>query len=246
MTVQNIFDFLNKRFPCNTACDFDNVGILVGNKDNKVTKALIVLDCTMQAIEDAVNSGCELIITHHPVIFDPLKNVLKGSIVYELIKNNISVISMHTNLDQGENGVTDTLCDILNPISKEVFIGCDGFIIRKCTVSPISSDDLAEKLKIKLGGMVKYVPTDKQIEKILVCSGSGGNFVKDAIGFDALITADVKHNHFLEAQLYNIALFDAGHFNTENIIIEPLKEILSEEFQNITFKTNHISLIKSR
>ena len=73
MTVQDIFDFLNSKFPVNTACDFDNVGILVGDKDAEVTKALVVLDCTKIAIKEAVKSGCELIITHHPVIFNPLK-----------------------------------------------------------------------------------------------------------------------------------------------------------------------------
>ncbi len=225
MTVQSIFDFLNRKFPCDTACDFDNVGILVGDRNTAVSKALIVLDCTMSAVKDAVDNGCELIITHHPVIFNPLKNVLNGSIVYELIKNNISVISMHTNLDQGENGVTDNLCEILNPISKETFVGYDGFIFRKCSISTISSDDLADKLNEKLGGVIKYVPSKKMIENVLVCSGSGGNFIADAInnGYDALITADVKHNHFLDAQHNDIALYDAGHFNTEDIIIEPLK-----------------------
>ena len=248
MTVQNIFDFLNKKFPTDTACDFDNVGILVGDKDAKVTKALVTLDCTKHAINQAVDLGCELIITHHPVIFNPLKNVLKDSIVFELIRNNISVISMHTNLDQGENGVNDTLCEVLNPLTKEVFIGHDGFAFRKCRISPILSDDLADKLNFKLGGGIKYVPCDKQIENILVCGGSGGNFIADAIinGCDALLTADVKHNHFLDAQNNNIALFDAGHFNTEDVIVEPLKNLLQAEFSNIQFTTYHFSLIKSR
>ncbi len=221
MTVQNIFDFLNQKFPTVTACDFDNVGILVGDKNAVVTKALISLDCTLYAIDYAKNNGCNLIITHHPVIFEPLKNVLAGSIVYELISNNISVISMHTNLDQGENGVTDYLCDVLNPLSKESVTTFDGFIIKKCSVSPILSDNLADKLNSKLGGCVKYVPTDKAIENILVCSGSGGNFVKEAVSFncDALVTADVKHNQFLDAVHNKIALFDAGHFNTEDIIV---------------------------
>ncbi len=248
MTVQDIFNFLNAKFPTATACDFDNVGLLVGDKDKTVSKALIVLDCTMIAIEEAINSGCELIISHHPVIFNPLKRILKGDIVFEAIKNNISIISMHTNLDQGSNGVNDILCDILEPTQKGTFVGYDNFIFRKCTISPISSDDLADKLKLKLGGSIKYVPSNKMIENVLVCGGSGGNFIIDAqnFGFDALITADVKHNHFLDAQHNGIALFDAGHFNTENVVIEPLKELLQNKFPQIKFKTNHISLIKSR
>ena len=248
MTVQNIFDFLNSKFPVNSACDFDNVGILVGDKNAKVTKALVVLDCTKFTIKEAVKNDCELIITHHPVIFNPLKNVLKDSIVFELIRNNISVISMHTNLDQSESGVTDCLCDVLNPIQKEIFTGYDGFIFRKCVISPISSDDLAEKLNQTLGGSIKYVSCDKDIENILVCSGSGGNYIADAIniGCDALITADVKHNHFINAENNNIALFDAGHFNTEDVITEPLKLLLEKEFPQIKFTTYHFTSIKTR
>lgn len=247
MTVQNIFDFLNQKFPTCTACDFDNVGILVGDKDAVVKRALIALDCTSITVDEAVENGCNLIITHHPVIFNPLKNVLKDSIVYKLIENGISVISMHTNLDIAEGGVTENLCATLNPKTLETVTASDGFTLKKCTVSPILSDDLADLLKTRLGGSVKYVPCDKPIEKILFCSGTGGGFIDDAKRFncDALVTADVKHSQFLLAQHYGIALFDAGHFNTEDVVIEPLKDLLTTKF-DIEFLTTHTSLIKSR
>ncbi|MBR4972916.1 MAG: Nif3-like dinuclear metal center hexameric protein, partial [Clostridia bacterium] len=110
MTVKQIFEFLDSKFPISTACDFDNVGILVGDSNAKVNKALLSLDCTLDTVKKAVDSECQLIITHHPVIFSPLKSVLNGSIVYELIRNNIAVISMHTNLDVGLGGVNTCLC----------------------------------------------------------------------------------------------------------------------------------------
>ena len=113
MTVQDIFNFLNKKFPTDTACDFDNVGLLVGDPETEVQKAIIALDCTPNAIDTAVNTGAQLIITHHPIIFNPLKQVLAGSAVYEVIKSGISVISMHTNLDIGIGGVNDCLCSTL-------------------------------------------------------------------------------------------------------------------------------------
>lgn len=247
MTVQNIFDFLNQKFPTNTACDFDNVGILVGDKDAVVKRALIALDCTSITVDEAIENGCNLIITHHPVIFNPLKNVLKGSIVYKLIENSISVISMHTNLDIAEGGVTETLSKVLSPKTLENVTAHDGFTLKKCTVSPISSDDLADLLKTRLGGSIKYMPTEKLIENVLFCSGGGGGFIEDAISnnCDALVTADVKHSQFLTAQHYGIALFDAGHFNTEDVVIEPLKDLLTKQF-DIEFITTHTSLIKSR
>ncbi len=248
MKVKDIFEFLNRKFPVDTACDFDNVGILIGDESQEVTKAVVTLDCTMKAIKTAIENDAELIITHHPVIFTPLKNVLKGSIVYEAIRNNISVISMHTNLDIGVGGVNDTLCKVLSPLAVETVIASDGYALKKCSVPPITPDALAQKLKTALGGCIKYTDCAEKIEKILVCSGSGGNFISEVknFGCDALVTADVKHNHFMEAELSSVALFDAGHFNTEDIIVEPLAQMLQNEFSNIEFITNHIVSIKNR
>ena len=248
MKVQDIFEFLNKKFPVDTACDFDNVGILIGDTNQEVTKAIITLDCTMQAIKTAVENGAELIITHHPVIFEPLKNVLKGSIVYEVIKNNISVISMHTNLDVGIGGVNDTLCKLLSPLKVETVTASDGYPLKKCYISPTTTDELAQKLKTALGGNIKYTDCGEKIENILVCCGSGGNFVNEvkAFGCDALVTADVKHNQFMDADRLGVSLFDAGHFNTEDIIIEPLKDLLETSLSDINFITFHSKAIKNR
>ena len=224
MTVQNIFDFLNKKFPSDTACDFDNVGLLVGDPETEVQKAVIALDCTPSAVNTAFKNGCQLIITHHPIIFNPLKQVLAGSAVYEVIKSGISVISMHTNLDVGIGGVNDCLCSVLS----------------------LNPDDLALYIKEKLGGGVKYVGADKEIKRILLCSGSGGSYLSEVLSHNcnALITADVKHNQFLDAQRLGISLFDAGHFDTEDIVIEPLKKLLEQEFPEISFCCDHNSKIK--
>ncbi len=246
MKVKDILEFLDRKFPINTACDFDNVGLLLGDGEQTVSKVLLALDCTLDAISEAIENGCELIVTHHPVIFNPLKNVLKGSIPYEIIRNNLSVISMHTNLDIGVGGVNDCLCSSLSPLAVETVIASDGFALKKCTVTPTTADNIAENLKAKLGGYIKFTGSEKTIENVLVCSGSGGNYVTEAksFGCDALITADVKHNSFLDADRLGVSLFDAGHFNTEDIVIEPLKELLQNEFSDICFFTNHKSTIK--
>ncbi len=248
MKVKDIFDFLNKKFPIDTACDFDNVGLLLGDGEQAVTKAVIALDCTTDVIDNAIANGCDLIITHHPVIFEPLKKVLKGSIVYNVIRNNLSVISMHTNLDVGEGGVNDSLCELLSPLSIETVVASDGYALKKCFISPVTADDLAENLKSTLGGCIKYTYCKKEIKTVLVCSGSGGNFINEVLNFDcdALITADVKHSQFLEAQRLGVCLFDAGHFNTEDVVVEPLKAMLEKQFQEIQFISNHKSVIKNR
>lgn len=247
MTVKDIFDFLNNRFPVETACGFDNVGLLVGDPDVTVSSAVIALDCTDAVIESASKLNAKLIITHHPVIFDPLKSVLADTIVYKLIKNGISVISMHTNLDVGQGGVNDSLCAALGLTQVEKVAGGDGYMLNRGVLSPVlSSDELAAYLKERLGGGIKYVGTDKKIEKVLVCSGSGGGYLYDTARLccDALITADIKHNVFLDAERLGIALFDAGHFNTEDVVTEPLKQLLEQSLEGIAFTVCHTSEIK--
>lgn len=247
MTVKDIFDFLNEKFPSETACDFDNVGLLVGDPDTEVKKAVIALDCTPNAITAAVENGCQLIITHHPIIFEPLKRVLARSAVYEVIKNGISVISMHTNLDVGIGGVNDCLSVALSLENVTKVKAEDGYMLNTGELtSPLYPDGLALYIKEKLGGAVKYLGTNKPLKRILLCSGSGGSYVGEVLrqNCDALITADVKHNQFLDAQRLGISLFDAGHFDTEDVVTEPLKRTLQDEFNSVQFFAVHMSAIK--
>lgn len=247
MIAENIYAYLNNLYPETTACDFDNVGLLVGDYKAEVNKVLISLDCNLTTVKNAVNNGCQLIITHHPVIFDRLKNVLSGSVVYELIKNNLTVISMHTNLDIGDGGVNESLCKAIGLENIETFTAFDGFSLKSGTISPVSPKKFAEQIKGVLGGCVKYIDGDCEIQKVLVCSGSGGNYIKEAVscGFDALVTSEIKHNIFMLADDYKISVFDAGHFNTEDIVIEPLQKLLSKKFNDIEFITDHTNPIKS-
>lgn len=243
---RDIFDFLCEKYPLDTACDFDNPGFLVGNADAETKKVLIALDCDLKAVSYAKEMGCNLIVTHHPVIFDPLKSVTKGSVVYELIENGISVISMHTNLDIAEGGVNDCLCKALGLQNVEVYEAADGFKLRKAVSYESDPDRLAEEIKKHLGGTVRYVG-GRPIKNVLICSGSGGDFLDDAItgGFDALITADVKHNVFLDALNAGISLFDAGHYHTENVVVEPLCDILKDKFKGTEFITYQNEYLKN-
>ncbi len=246
MTVQNIFDFLNNKFPVDTACGFDNVGTLVGDRNKTVTKAIVALDCTMPVINEAVKNGCELIITHHPIIFNGLKSVLDDTLVFEIIKNGLSVISMHTNLDQGNGGVNDALCESIGLKNIEAVEAPDKYLLKKGEISPLLADDFAKHLKAVLNYPVKYVG-DTIIKSVLVCSGSGAQYhtLCKANGCDALVTADVRHNNFLDAAQNGVALFECGHFNTEVVVIKPLCELLSKEFNNIKFIANTDSQIKT-
>lgn len=246
MTVQNIFDFLNKLYPVSTACSFDNPGFLVGDGEKEVKKAVISLDCTFDTVRFASENGADLIITHHPVIFSPLKKVKSGSIVFELIKNGISVISMHTNLDIAEGGVNDTLCEVLELSGVENQIMSDNYALNFGFVNSLSAEAFAKMVKEKLGGVVKFVDGKKPINKVFVCSGSGASYLNEVamLGADAFLTADIKHNLFLEAKDMGISLFDAGHFNTEDVVVEKLNKVLSQEFNGTEFLEYHHSDIE--
>ena len=237
MKVKDILSYLESLYPPHTACDFDNVGLLVGDSESGVTGAVAALDCDINAVKFAKENGANLIITHHPVIFDPLKSVTENSIVFHLIKNGISVISMHTNLDVGAGGVNDLLCEKLCLKDIISFTAADGYLLKCGTTDIANADDFAAFIKKQLGGFVRYVAGNKPVRKVLVCSGAGGNYIGEAIsgGFDALVTADVKHNHFIDAVNAGISLFDGGHFNTENIIVKPLCSLLQNQFTEIKF-----------
>ena len=224
------------------------MGILVGDPSAEVSGAVVALDCTASAIKTAIKNNCELIITHHPVIFDPLKTVLAGSTVFELIKNGISVISMHTNLDIAVSGVNDCLCYALEFDNFEKRPASDGYLLNFAELdTPLSADELAQYIKEKLGGSVKFTDSGKNIKKVALCSGSGGGYIFDTAvsGCDALITADVKHNIFIDSERLGISVFDAGHFNTEDVVTEPLKDLLSQKFKDVRFLTDRFSGIKT-
>lgn len=248
MTVKNIFDFLNANFPTDSARDFDNIGLLVGDPNKEVTNVLTALDCSLSVVNKAIEKNCDLIVTHHPVIFEPLKNVCKDSIVYKLIENNIAVISMHTNLDIAVDGVNDSLCRALGINDFNKVTAQDGFTLNTATLpKEITADELAETIKNKLKGPVRYFDSGKSIKKLIFCSGGGGGYIDEAFSnqCDALVTADVKHNIFIKAEMLGISVFDGGHFHTEDVVIKPLTKLLQANFPDIQFTDCHICKIKA-
>jgi len=246
ITVNDVLTFLSEKFPLNTACDFDNVGLLIGDESDEVKKVLTCLDCDVFAVKKASEIGANLIVTHHPVIFDGIKTLLSNSVPFLLVKNGISVISMHTNFDVGVCGVNDILCEKIGLKNVKKYLASDGFLINEATCDETLPDLFAKRLNDSLGIAPRYV-SGRPIEKVLVCSGSGGGFIEDTIkgNFDALITADVKHNQFVSAINSGVSLFDCGHYNTEVICVEPLKNLICSKFSDLLVETYYCDKIKS-
>ena len=232
MTVKDVYEFLDEKFPFNTARAYDNPGLLVGDSNAKVTGVITCLDCSDEAISKAVEIGANLMVTHHPLIFKPLTSVTEESLVYRLIRNGISLISAHTNLDVGDGGVNDTLCSAIGLTNIEKIYDGEGYAFRMGELSePMDSDSLAQRLFSVLNIRVKYVGENKFIKKVAVSSGSCGDLLEVALktSADAFVTADVKHKDFCRAHNEGFSLFDAGHFNTEDVVIPVLAKLLSEQ-----------------
>ncbi len=247
MKIKEMLKFLYTVAPKELAEDFDNVGLLVGDEEAEIRGILVSLDCFDEVIERAEDLGANLIVTHHPVIFNPLKSVTADSMIHKLISKGISVISMHTNLDQTDGGVNDVLCATLGLYDVEQIISQDGFALRKGYLDqPEDPYSFARHIKETLGGAVKFVAGNRDISIVAVCSGSGADFLDDAInsGADALVTADVKHNKFIEAGQKGITLYDAGHFNTEDVIVSALVRDIAGAFPELDISECHFSKIE--
>ena len=231
MTVKEVYEFLDEKFPFNTALEYDNSGLLVGDETAKVTGVITCLDCSDEAISKAVEIGANLMITHHPLIFKPLSSVTADSLVYRLIRNGISLISAHTNLDVADGGVNDNLCFTIGLSNVKKIYDIEGYAFRIGEFEePMSSEDLAELLSDRLKLRVKYVGESAFIKKVAVSSGSGSDLLETVLKTeaDAFVTADVKHNRFCQAHNEGFTLFDCGHFNTEDVVIKPLSKLLED------------------
>lgn len=236
-TVNDILNFTETFAPLNSAMEYDNVGLLVGNGKTKVSRAVVALDITDGVIDEALENRAELIISHHPVIFNPIKNISSDSIVYRLIENNISALCLHTNLDLSESFGVNTC------LAKAVGVKNAKFVQGECLYigeldDEVSNLEFAKAVKKALNCKgLRLTLKDRKVKKIAVCSGSGGEYapLAKSLGADALLTGEIKHHEILEAVKLNIAIVDAGHFKTEDIVTAPLTEKLNREFKDVEF-----------
>lgn len=228
-TVKDIYDFIDSIAPFDTAEEWDNSGLLVGDADKIVNKIIFALDVTDDIINQAVAGNADLIITHHPIIFKPVSNVLSDSLVYKLIKNDLSIICAHTNYDKAVDGVNDILCKTvgLTDVSK-----IDGTCLNTGYTDFANINDFADMIKSQLKGLVRFNSYKGEIKKVAVCSGAGSDYLETAkkLGCDVLLTGDGSHHSFLDSDDMGIGLVCAGHFETENIAINPLLEKIKNNF----------------
>ena len=242
--VYDIVKKLDSIAPFDTAESYDNVGLLVGDRFDRVSKALVCLDITVDVLDEAKHSDVNLVISHHPVIFDSLKSVTKqnSGIVYDMIRHGISGIAVHTNLDIALGGVNDVLMSKLCLGNRrglcsvdDMSMGCVGELDRY-----MSADEFGLYVKEKLGANgIRYTAGERKIKTVAVCCGSGGFAMEMAMQSraDAFVTGDVKHDVFVTAQNQNFTLVDAGHYATEIHIVDELVKMLNAHFDDCVFMT---------
>ena len=248
---QSLFDWA----PRELAADWDNVGHLLGSPGDTVSRVLTALDITEEVADEAMALGCQLIVSHHPVMnckWLPVQTVREdrpqGHLLLKLLRNNISAICMHTNLDAAQRGVNDLLAKALHladPVPlHESGIGRHGFL-----PEPMALPEFVRFVSQTLGcNGVRYAGAGRPVFHVAVGGGACGDFENDAIaaGCDTFVTSDLSYHQFLDAAGKGITLIDAGHFPTEDLICGEIVSYLSARFPPlaVTKSASHREVIQ--
>lgn len=254
MKLKSIIDYMENWAPDRLIDSWDNTGFQIGNPQKEIKNILIALDLDKYTLEKAIEGNFDLIITHHPLIFKPLKSIVSvnpsENLIIELIKNDIAVYNAHTNLDLAIGGVSHALADRLNiknaislrEMSKEVKNGKTlvyGYG-RIGYIEPIQLKDFIKDIKnaLHIEDLILYGQRDRNIKKVAVCGGSGSDFIKDAYlgGADVYITGDIKYHEAQYAYERGLSLIDVGHFHSEKVILPVIKRYLEEEFKPLNIE----------
>lgn len=228
--------------PKELALPFDNVGLLVGTTRGEINRVLVALDCTDAVAREAVEFGADMVLTHHPLFFTPIKRILPDDpstkAAFTLIRNDIGLYAMHTNLDAADGGVNDVLCERLGIVDQKA-IG-DERIARLGRLSrPQSFGEFACGVEEKLDTRVKVCgDTNREIVRVAVLGGSGGGDVRlvSDCGADAFVTGEIKHSQAIEAAELGLCVVSAGHYETEKVVMSTIIPRLQKKDNNVEYK----------
>ncbi len=243
--VKDVEQMLFHWAPADLAAQWDNVGLLVGEAEAPVNTILVSLDITEDVVAEAVAAGADLIVAHHPVMnctWHKVQHVVtsdaQGRMLIQMIRNHISAICMHTNLDAAEGGINDVLAKKLG-LENTAYLSEDkiGRIGTRNPAIPLV-DFLPVVLKSLGCNGLRYRDCGKPVYRVAVGGGACGDYIEQAIaaGCDTFVTSDLRYHEFLDT--HQINLIDAGHFPTEDVICPVLVARLQEAFPATTvFKT---------
>ena len=234
MKVKELYEKLSQIYPENLRCEWDNDGIMCcDDLDKKVSKALISLDITEACVDYAIKNGFDLIISHHPLVFNSQKSLVPSSYtqrkLIKLIKSSVSVFSFHTRLDAADGGVNDVLSELIGLettiIDPQDPVGRIGNLITECDL-----DSFAKRVKEAINSPFVLYNGDKRVSKVYIVGGDGKDLISNAIslGADTILTGRASYNTIIDARDMGINIVEAGHFFTENPVCQKIeRDVLS-------------------
>ncbi|MBR2054572.1 MAG: Nif3-like dinuclear metal center hexameric protein [Clostridia bacterium] len=244
ITICEILNHIEQIAPAETAEAYDNVGLILGRRDQNVSKVLIALDATMEVVEEAEKLGAELILTHHPLLFHARKKLTEedpeAKVICRMIRSGIALLSAHTNLDKTFHSGSVACADLLG--LKDVHQ--EGLLFIGTLPAKMTAFDLKQKMaNVIMPDVRLYGDENIAIETLAICGGAydEGWLEAKASGAQALLTGEVRHHNALAAVMDGFALYDAGHFGTEAPLVKPLCEYLQNWANDVQYDVTFFS-----
>lgn len=243
MKVRDIAAVIEDFAPLSLQESYDNSGLIVGRYDDEVRGVLLAVDVTEEVIDEALATGCDMIVTHHPIIFHPIKRFNSASYVEraveKAIRSSIVLYACHTNLDSAPGGLSWHVGEMLSLENMRVMQPTNqegaGFGVVGELAKPMAAEEFMQQVMRCLGvKVVRHGDMVKQdVQKVAICTGAGGSLIDEALASEAdiYLTADLKYNDFMRHE-NRIILCDIGHFESEFCAIDILFDILSKNFCN--------------
>ena len=246
MTTRRIVEALETLAPLALQEDYDNAGLQVGLPDSEVTGVLLCLDITEEIVDEAVRKGCSLVVSHHPLIFKPLKRVTDATYqqrcVMKAVRNGVALYSAHTNLDNAEDGVNYRIASLIGLKGIEWLEEKPVTAGRSCgsgVVGDLPEPEPAAAFLARLKetfGIECLMHTDaagKTVRRVALCGGAG-SFLMDAArakGADCFVTGEISYHHFFDAD--GLLLVAMGHYQSERFTVDLLRDFLASRFPGL-------------
>ncbi len=237
--TENVISMIENYASLDLAEDWDNSGWQINLHHDYTNKVIVALSFTQEVLEQAITNDCDLVVTHHPLIFDKLKRI-ENNLIIQAIKHNICVYSAHTNLDKTYGSTTDVLAGVLG---LKNLVSLDEYIKMAHLKDEIGLDEFVEQVKSSLGCQrLKLINPSgiESVKKVAILAGAGGSSVKKIANYDVdiFITGDVKFHSAIEAQ--NFAVLDVGHFESERPILPTLQGLIAKSGAEVIIAAEHV------
>ena len=243
MLIKDVFKIFDKVIPIENAADWDNSGDQIQFSNEVVKRVLTTLEVTEKVVDEAISKGCNIILSHHPLIFSKIGKISesdpKQKMIMKLILNKISVYSAHTNYDIAEGGTSDYLTKQFNLNEVNLIPDTEGFAMAGLLENEMKLGDFVkmacERTKTPLEEVRFTGDIEKCIKKVGLCAGSGSDFIKDAsnAGCDVFVTGDVKYHAAQDSLELDMAVIDMGHYHTEKSFADEAAKIYGSKINSV-------------